>query len=95
MPKHAPSYMDIPPIDNEDLRATDEHGILSDLEPASSGREAKPSAPASATIGTLNARTLTQNHRLYELAKLSKNQNYDIINTSTTLRRLDRHRPTT
>ena len=57
----------------------DKHAILSDLEPASSGREAKPSAPASVTIGTFNARTLTQNHRLYELAKLCKNQNYDII----------------
>ena len=56
--------------------------INSDLEPASSGREVQPSVhvpPASVTIGTFNSRTLTQDYRLYELAKLAKNQNYDIV----------------
>jgi len=70
------------------LRAADKQ-TLSDLEPASSGREEKPSSPASVTIGTFNARTLKQDYRLYELAKLSKNQNYDIIGIQEHRRILD------
>ena len=41
------------------------------------------------TIGTFNARTLTQDYRLHELAKLSKNQNYDIIGIQEHRRILD------
>ena len=74
---------------SKSLRVSDKRTILSDLEPASSGREEKSSPPASVTIGTFNARTLKQDFRLYELAKLSKDQNYDIIGIQEHRRILD------
>lgn len=66
-------------IENRVSEADDKLVTPTDPEPASSGREAPTTAPASVTIGTFNARTLKKDHRLYELTKLCKTQNYDII----------------